>query len=48
MAITFTKKDLNSKRRLEIVDEIRVLAETFSKKHNIEMHYSGMPYIRSQ
>ncbi len=48
MAITFTKKDLNSKRRLEIVDEIKKLAETFSKKHNIEMHYSGMPYIRSQ
>lgn len=48
MAITFTKKDLNSKRRLEIVNEIKKLAETFSKKHNIEMHYSGMPYIRSQ
>jgi predicted RND superfamily exporter protein len=48
MAITFTKKDLNSKRRLEIVAEIKVLAEVFAKKHNIEMHYSGMPYIRSQ
>jgi len=48
MAITFTKKDLNSKRRLEIVAEIKVLAEAFSKKHHIEMHYSGMPYIRSQ
>ena len=48
MAITFTKKDLNSKRRLEIVAEIRALAEAFSKKHNVEMHYSGMPYIRSQ
>lgn len=48
MAITFTKKDLNSKRRLEIVAEIRVLAEAFAKKHAIEMHYSGMPYIRSQ
>lgn len=48
MAITFTKKDLNSKRRLEIVEEIKVLAYAFSKKHNIEMHYSGMPFIRSQ
>lgn len=48
MAITFTKKDLNSKRRLAIVAEIRVLAEEFAKKHNVEMHYSGMPYIRSQ
>jgi predicted RND superfamily exporter protein len=48
MAITFTKKDLNSKRRLEIVAEIKLLAEAFSKKHSIEMHFSGMPYIRSQ
>lgn len=48
MAITFTKKDLNSKRRLEIVAQIRELAQAFGKKHNIEMHYSGMPYIRSQ
>ncbi len=48
MAITFTKKDLNSKRRLEIVAEIKVLAEAFSKKHHVDMHYSGMPYIRSQ
>ncbi len=48
MAITFTKKDLNSKRRLEIVAQIRVLAEEFATKHKVEMHYSGMPYIRSQ
>ncbi len=48
MAITFTKKDLNSKRRLQIVAQIRELAGAFEKKHGIEMHYSGMPYIRSQ
>jgi len=48
LAITFTKKDLNSKRRLEIVDEIRTISEAFAQKHHIQMHYSGMPYIRSQ
>ena len=48
MAITFTKKDLDSKRRLEIVDEINALTAAFSKKNSIDMHYSGMPYIRSQ
>lgn len=47
MAITFTKKDLNSKRRLNIVAEVRLLSEAFGKKHHVEMHYSGMPYIRS-
>lgn len=47
MAITFNKTDLNSKRRLTIVDDIKLVAEVFSKKHNVQMHYSGMPYIRS-
>ncbi len=48
LLITFKKKDLDSKRRLTIVDEIKGLGDAYSKKHNIEMHYSGMPYIRSQ
>jgi len=48
MAITFNKTSLNSKRRLDIVKEIKVLTEAFSQKHNIDVHYSGMPYIRSQ
>jgi predicted RND superfamily exporter protein len=48
MAITFNKTSLNSKRRLEIVKEIKTLTDAFAIKHNVEMHYSGMPYIRSQ
>lgn len=47
MAITFNKKDLDSKRRLTIVDDIRKLADVFAQKHHVAMHYSGMPYIRS-
>ncbi len=48
LLITFKKKDLDSKRRLTIVDEIRTLGDAYAQKHNVEMHYSGMPYIRSQ
>lgn len=48
MAITFTKNSLNSKRRLDIVKEIKTLTESFAAKHKVIMHYSGMPYIRSQ
>lgn len=48
MAITFNKTSLNSKRRLEIVKEIKTLTDAFAIKHKVEMHYSGMPYIRSQ
>jgi len=48
IAITFKKKDLDSKRRLDMVKEIRALGDAFSAKYKIDMHYSGMPYIRSQ
>lgn len=48
VAITFKKKDLDSKRRLDMVKEIKALGDSFSTKHQVEMHYSGMPYIRSQ
>ncbi len=47
MAITFNKNELNSKRRLTIVDDIKFVAEAFAQKHHVQMHYSGMPYIRS-
>lgn len=47
MAITFTKKDLNSKSRIEIVGQIREMADAFAKKYNLELHYSGMPYVRT-
>jgi predicted RND superfamily exporter protein len=48
MAITFNSKSLNSKRRIEIVKEIKTITEAFATKHKVNMHYSGMPYIRSQ
>ncbi|MBP7808452.1 MAG: MMPL family transporter [Bacteroidia bacterium] len=48
MAITFNHTSLNSKRRLDIVKEIKTLTESFGEKHNVQMQYSGMPYIRSQ
>jgi predicted RND superfamily exporter protein len=47
MAITFNSKDLNSARRLEMVKEITTATDAFALKNNIQMHYSGMPYIRS-
>jgi predicted RND superfamily exporter protein len=48
IAITFKKKDLDSKRRLDMVKEIKALGDAFAEKHHVDMHYSGMPYIRSQ
>ena len=47
LAITFNDKDLNSSKRLNIVKSIEEICNEFSSKHQTEVHYSGMPYIRS-
>ncbi len=47
MAITFDTKDLNTKNRLVIVDSIKLAVEEFLTKNQVEVHYSGMPYIRT-
>lgn len=45
--ITFNDKALNSSSRITIVEDIVSLANGFAVKHKTELHYSGMPYIRT-
>lgn len=47
MAITFNKKELDSKDRLTMVADIKAKGDAFAEKYHTQMHYSGMPYIRS-
>jgi predicted RND superfamily exporter protein len=47
MAITFEKKELDSRYRISIVQQIGTLTDKFSKDNNVTVHYSGMPYIRT-
>ena len=47
MAISFKQQDLNSKHRIELVNAIKAKSDEFSTKHNIALHLSGMPYIRT-
>ncbi len=47
MALRIDKKVLNSKNRSGVVKEIVALSDEFGKKYNIEMHYSGLPLIRT-
>jgi predicted RND superfamily exporter protein len=47
IVVTFNDKELNSKERLTIVGDIETLAEEFAAKYNTDLHYSGMPYIRT-
>ncbi len=48
MAVRIDKVVLNSKNRAGVIKEIVALGEDFGKKHNVVMHYSGLPLIRTQ
>jgi predicted RND superfamily exporter protein len=47
MGIRINKDVLNSKGRNKVVADIVAIADAFGKKHNLEMHYSGLPLIRT-
>ena len=48
MAVRINKDTLNSKFRARIVGNILSLGNSFGSKHHIEMHYSGLPMIRTE
>jgi uncharacterized protein len=47
MGVSIDKNVLNSKKRNEVVKLIVDAGEEFGKKHSLEMHYSGLPLIRT-
>ncbi|MCW3077767.1 MAG: hypothetical protein JWO32_2376 [Bacteroidetes bacterium] len=47
MAVTFNEKDLNSKKRLEIVDNIKLEVQKFNDETQIDTYESGLPFIRT-
>ncbi len=47
MAINFDHKILNTPKRGPIIKTILEKADALSKKHGVEMHYSGLPFIRT-
>lgn len=47
MAVSFTQKLLDSHERLAAVKRIVNLTAEFGKRYDREVHYSGMPYIRT-
>ncbi|GAB4138407.1 MAG: MMPL family transporter [Bacteroidia bacterium] len=48
MAVTFNHADLNSKNRVPIIAAIKDYTQHFQKTSGIELHYSGMPWIRNE
>ncbi|HIF14323.1 MAG TPA: hypothetical protein EYQ86_02935 [Bacteroidetes bacterium] len=47
MHITFDSEVLNSESRIEVVNKIKDITALHMKKHNTEIHYSGLPFIRT-
>jgi predicted RND superfamily exporter protein len=46
MMVTLDKTKLMNKNRVRLVSDIVDLTNKFGENHNIQVHYSGMPYIR--
>jgi len=47
MAISLDRKKLNDKSRVELVLSVKKEIESYREKHKVEVHYSGLPYIRT-
>jgi predicted RND superfamily exporter protein len=48
MAITVKREVLNSKAREKLIEKIEKNVEEIAQTANLEIHYSGMPYIRTK
>ena len=46
-AITFEKKMVDSKERIAVIDDIVDEFDAYGKDYGLEIHYSGLPYIRT-
>jgi len=47
MAITIDKSKISDEGRIAIVNAITKVADEYRVKNNVEVHYSGLPYIRT-
>ncbi len=47
MAVTLDKEILNTKARVGLIYELRDVCHAFGQKFGVEMHYSGLPFIRT-
>ena len=47
MGVNIEAEWLDSDKRVDVVYNILAETDAFAKRHNIEMHYSGLPYLRT-
>ena len=47
MAVTLDKNKINSKNRFELLDDITAEVKKYEQKTGVQVHFSGLPYIRT-
>ncbi len=47
LLLTIEKEVLNSENRAQLIDDIRFAGDAFSDVTGIQLHYAGLPYVRS-
>ena len=47
MAVNVNKNVMASAKRTETVNAIKAAGDEFGSKHSVDMHYSGLPFIRT-
>ncbi|MBN3034523.1 MAG: MMPL family transporter [Bacteroidales bacterium] len=46
MAITLEERALKTKDRVRLIQQIKSETDAYGRRHGLQMHYSGLPYIR--
>ena len=47
IAVTLDNRLLNTKQRINLINEIKDLTNRFGERYHTEIHYSGLPFIRT-
>ncbi|MFM2286755.1 MAG: hypothetical protein RLZZ543_2252 [Bacteroidota bacterium] len=47
MLVTMDQLSIDTKGRKELIEHLTSYTDKFSQAHNLEVHYSGLPYIRT-
>jgi len=48
VAISVSKEVLNDKSRIDLIRSVKENVDEFGKAHNLQIKYSGLPYIRTE
>ncbi len=48
MMITLDRNRLNNKSRIQLIDNIEAICNDLGNRYQVEIHYSGLPYIRTK